>query len=209
MLLMIDNYDSFTYNLVHYFGELGIKTKVYRNDKISLTAIEALTPEQIVISPGPCTPNEAGISLDVIKHFAGRIPILGVCLGHQAIGQVFEAKITHAKRTMHGKTSLLQHKNHGIFSNLPESFTVTRYHSLVIDAASLPECLEPTAWTLDEEGKVEEIMGVRHRSLAIEGVQFHPESVLTEHGHALLKNFLQLKCIPFELQSKKLSNDKI
>lgn len=186
MLLMIDNYDSFTYNLVQYFGELGQEVQVFRNDEISLEQIAALKPDHLVISPGPCTPNEAGVSVAAIKRFAGQIPILGVCLGHQSIGQAFGGKIVHAKQLMHGKTSEIHHKNIGVFSGLPDPFTATRYHSLVIERESLPECLEITAWTDDGE-----IMGVRHKRLAVEGVQFHPESILTEHGHAMLENFLR------------------
>jgi anthranilate synthase component 2 len=186
MLLMIDNYDSFTYNLVQYFGELEQDVAVYRNDEITLEQIAALKPRQIVISPGPCTPNEAGISVPLIRHFAGRVPILGVCLGHQAIGQAFGGKIVHARQVMHGKTSAIHHSASGVFRNLPNPFQATRYHSLVIERASLPDCLEITAWTDDGE-----IMGVRHKTLAVEGVQFHPESILTERGHALLANFLQ------------------
>ena len=186
MLLMIDNYDSFTYNLVQYFGELGQEVQVYRNDEIDLERIAQLKPDHIVISPGPCTPNEAGVSVQVIKQFAGKIPILGVCLGHQSIGQAFGGKIVHAKQLMHGKTSEIHHTNVGVFSGLPSPFTATRYHSLVIERESLPECLEITAWTDDGE-----IMGVRHKTLAVEGVQFHPESILTEHGHAMLENFLR------------------
>lgn len=185
MLLMIDNYDSFTYNLVQYFGELGEDVQVYRNDQIDLDRIAALKPERIVISPGPCTPNEAGISVPAILAFAGKIPVLGVCLGHQGIGQAFGGKIIHAKQLMHGKTSEIHHQGEGVFSGLPSPFVATRYHSLVIERESLPECLEITAWTDDGE-----IMGVRHKTLAVEGVQFHPESILTAHGHALLKNFI-------------------
>jgi anthranilate synthase component 2 len=188
MLLMIDNYDSFTYNLVQYFGELGQDVQVYRNDEISLDKIRELNPEKIVISPGPCTPNEAGISLALIHEFAGKIPLLGVCLGHQSIGQAFGGKIIKAKTLMHGKTSLIHHKNLGVFKNLPNPYTATRYHSLVIERESIPDCLEITAWTDDGE-----IMGVRHKTLRVEGVQFHPESILTEHGHALLNNFLKEK----------------
>ncbi|HET7650697.1 MAG TPA: aminodeoxychorismate/anthranilate synthase component II [Gammaproteobacteria bacterium] len=191
MLLMIDNYDSFTYNLVQYLGELGADVRVYRNDAITVQAIEALGPERIVISPGPCTPNEAGISLDVIRQFGGRIPILGVCLGHQAIGQAYGGKIVHAGRVMHGKVSPVRHTGQGVFGGLPDPFTATRYHSLVIERTSLPACLELTAWTENDDGSVEEIMGVRHKTLPVEGVQFHPESILTEHGHALLRNFLE------------------
>lgn len=191
MLLMIDNYDSFTYNLVQYFSELGAEVKVVRNDQISLSEIEAINPSKIVISPGPCTPKEAGISVDAIKHYAGRYPILGVCLGHQSIGYAFGGEIIHAKSIMHGKTSLVYHYNQGVFQGLKNPFQATRYHSLVIEQASLPDCLEVTAWTADKSGGVDEIMGVRHKSLDIEGVQFHPESILTEQGHDLLRNFLQ------------------
>jgi anthranilate synthase component 2 len=185
MLLMLDNYDSFTYNLVQYLGELGQEVKVYRNDEITVDGVEKLKPAQIVISPGPCTPNEAGISVPLIRALAGKVPILGVCLGHQAIGQAFGGKIVHAKQVMHGKTSPIRHDSRGVFRGLPGGYTATRYHSLVIEKASLPAELEVSAWTDDGE-----IMGVRHRELAVEGVQFHPESILTEHGHALLKNFL-------------------
>ncbi len=186
MLLMIDNYDSFTYNLVQYFGELGETVAVHRNDAISLDDVAAMQPARIVVSPGPCTPNEAGISVPLIGRFAGRIPILGVCLGHQSIGQAFGGKIVHAKQLMHGKTSPIEHGDAGVFRGLPNPFQATRYHSLVIERASLPDCLAVTAWTADGE-----IMGVRHKSLAVEGVQFHPESILTEHGHQLLRNFLE------------------
>jgi len=186
MLLMIDNYDSFTYNLVQYLGELGEEVRVRRNDEIELDEVERLAPDYVVISPGPCTPNEAGVSVPLIRRFAGRIPILGVCLGHQAIGQAFGGRIVHAKSVMHGKTSAIRHRGEGVFANLPDPLTATRYHSLVIERASAPECLEVTAWTEDGE-----IMGVRHRDLAVEGVQFHPESILTEHGHDLLGNFLR------------------
>ena len=185
MLLMIDNYDSFTYNLVQYFGELGAKVEVHRNDELTVEDIARLKPEQIVISPGPCTPNEAGVSVDTIKRFAGEIPILGVCLGHQSIGQAFGGNIVRAKQLMHGKTSPIHHHDVGVFKGLPEPFTATRYHSLVIERESLPDVLEITAWTDDGE-----IMGVRHKSLPVEGVQFHPESILTQHGHDLLRNFL-------------------
>jgi anthranilate synthase component 2 len=185
MLLMIDNYDSFTYNLVQYLGELGEKVRVARNDEITLEAIEELAPARIVISPGPCTPNEAGVSLPLITRFAGRIPILGVCLGHQAIGQAFGGRIVHAKTLMHGKVSRIHHAGKGVFRGLPSPFNATRYHSLAIERESCPAELEITAWTEDGE-----IMGVRHQTLALEGVQFHPESILTEHGHALLRNFL-------------------
>ena len=185
MLLMIDNYDSFTYNLVQYLGELGEDVRVARNDEIALDEIARLQPAHIVISPGPCTPREAGISVPLIERFAGRTPILGVCLGHQSIGQAFGGRIVHAGQLMHGKTSAIHHDRRGVFRGLPDAFTATRYHSLAIERASLPACLEVSAWTGDGE-----IMGVRHKSLAVEGVQFHPESILTEHGHRLLKNFL-------------------
>ncbi len=188
MLLMIDNYDSFTYNLVQYLGELGEDVLVYRNDEIDLAKVAELHPDRIVISPGPCTPNEAGISVPLIKEFAGKIPLLGVCLGHQSIGQAFGGNIIHAKQLMHGKTSLIHHKNIGVFKDLPNPYTATRYHSLVIEKETIPDCLEITAWTDDGE-----IMGVRHKTLAVEGVQFHPESILTEHGHALLNNFLKVR----------------
>jgi anthranilate synthase component 2 len=191
MLLMIDNYDSFTYNLVQYLGELGADVRVYRNDSISLQGIEDLQPEKIVISPGPCTPNEAGVSIETIRQFAGRVPILGVCLGHQSIGQAFGGRIGHARAIMHGKTSMMHHSNTGVFKGLPNPFEATRYHSLVIEPDSLPDCLEVTAWTADESGNVDEIMGVRHKTMAVEGVQFHPESILTRSGHDLLKNFLE------------------
>ncbi len=190
MLLMIDNYDSFTYNLVQYLGELGADVEVHRNDEITLEEIEARQPEKLMISPGPCTPDEAGISMAAIKTFAGRIPVLGVCLGHQSIGQVYGGKIVHAKEIMHGKTSKIYHKNGYVFSGLTNPYTATRYHSLVIEKESLPDCLEVTAWTQTESGEIDEIMGVRHKTLDVEGVQFHPESILTEHGHDLLKNFL-------------------
>jgi anthranilate synthase component 2 len=191
MLLMIDNYDSFTYNLVQYFGELGAEVQVYRNDKINLETIEQLDPKHIVISPGPCTPDQAGISIAVIKHFAGKIPLLGVCLGHQSIGQAFGGKIVQAKQIMHGKTSAIYHNNTSVFKDLPNPFEATRYHSLVIEPNSLPECLEITAWSQTSKGDMEEIMGIQHKTLAIMGVQFHPESILTKQGHDLLKNFLQ------------------
>lgn len=191
MLLMIDNYDSFTYNLVQYFGELGQEVKVHRNDQIDLDTIKSMNPDYLVISPGPCTPTEAGVSVEAIKHFAGRIPIMGVCLGHQSIGQAFGGKIIRAKQVMHGKTSPVFHKNMGMFAGLPNPVEVTRYHSLVIEQASLPECLEVTSWTEDENGELDEIMGVRHKEFAIEGVQFHPESILTEQGHQMLRNFLE------------------
>ena len=186
MLLMIDNYDSFTYNLVQYLGELGQEVVVYRNDEIDLARVAELKPRYIVISPGPCTPNEAGISVPLIKEFAGKVPILGVCLGHQSIGQAFGGNIIHAKQLMHGKTSSIFHKDAGVFRGLPNPFTATRYHSLVIERETIPDCLEITAWTEDQE-----IMGVRHKTLPIEGVQFHPESILTEYGHELLDNFLK------------------
>lgn len=190
VLLMIDNYDSFTYNVVQYFGELGAQVQVFRNDAISIAEIESLGPAQIVISPGPCTPSEAGISMEVISHFAGRIPLLGICLGHQSIGQVYGGEIIRAKKVMHGKLSAIHHSGQGVFTELTMPFMATRYHSLVVDAKSLPDCLDVTAWTEDENGDIDEIMGVRHKELAVEGVQFHPESILSEHGHALLNNFL-------------------
>lgn len=193
MLLMIDNYDSFTYNLVQYFSELGEEVKVFRNDEITLAEIEALQPTRLVISPGPCTPNEAGISMAAIAHFAGKLPILGVCLGHQSIGQVFGGDIIRAGQIMHGKISAIHHANVGVFAGLKNPYNATRYHSLVIDKRTLPECLEVTAWTENPDGSMEEIMGVRHKTLAIEGVQFHPESILTEHGHDLLANFLKME----------------
>ncbi len=191
MLLMIDNYDSFTYNLVQYLGELGAEVRVYRNDQIDIDGIRRLAPQQIVISPGPCTPNEAGVSLAVIRHFAGHIPILGVCLGHQSIGQAFGGRVVRARRVMHGKTSLIHHRGAGVFRGLPSPLEATRYHSLVIEKESLPSCLEVTAWTEGEDGVQDEIMGIRHTSLAVEGVQFHPESILTQYGHELLRNFLE------------------
>ncbi len=187
MLLMIDNYDSFTYNLVQYLGELGEDVRVMRNDQITVDGISDLAPERIVISPGPCTPNEAGISLETIRYFGDRIPILGVCLGHQSIGQAYGGRIVPAGRVMHGKTSLIHHDGRGVFRGLPDPFEATRYHSLVIERATLPECLEVTAWSADDE----EIMGVRHRVHPVEGVQFHPESLLTQCGHELLRNFLE------------------
>ncbi|MEP0201405.1 MAG: aminodeoxychorismate/anthranilate synthase component II [Halioglobus sp.] len=191
MLLMIDNYDSFTYNVVQYFGELGADVHVVRNDEIAVDDIAALNPQQIVISPGPCTPNEAGISMAVIQAYAGKLPILGICLGHQSIGQVFGGKIVRARQVMHGKTSPIHHRNQGVFQGLSEPFEATRYHSLVVEKSSLPDCLEITAWTETESGEQDEIMGLRHRELDIEGVQFHPESILTAHGHDLLRNFLE------------------
>jgi anthranilate synthase component II len=191
MLLMIDNYDSFTYNLVQYLGELGEDVRVFRNDEITLDEVALLAPHAIVISPGPCTPKEAGISVSLIERFAGDIPILGVCLGHQAIGQAFGGRVVHARTVMHGKTSPIQHQGQGVFADLPNPLTATRYHSLIIERESLPSCLEITAWTDDGE-----IMGVRHREKAVEGVQFHPESILTEAGHALLRNFLKQQSVP-------------
>ncbi len=191
-LLMIDNYDSFTYNLVQYLQELGAEVLVHRNDQISLEEIEQLNPDRLMISPGPCTPNEAGISLAAIKHFAGKLPILGVCLGHQAIGQAFGGQVIRARQVMHGKTSPIYHNGVGVFRDLPSPYTATRYHSLVVEKDSLPDCLEMTAWTLKDDGSVDEIMGMRHKTLPIEGVQYHPESILSEHGHALLENFLKL-----------------
>ncbi|MFT4822114.1 MAG: anthranilate synthase component 2 [Halioglobus sp.] len=191
MLLMIDNYDSFTYNVVQYLGELGADVHVVRNDEILVDDIEALAPEKIVISPGPCTPNEAGISMDVIRAYAGKLPLLGICLGHQSIGQVFGGTVVRARRVMHGKTSPIHHTGEGVFRGLSEPFEATRYHSLVVQRDTLPDCLEITAWTENEAGDVDEIMGLRHRELAIEGVQFHPESILTAHGHDLLRNFLE------------------
>jgi anthranilate synthase component 2 len=186
MLLMIDNYDSFTYNLVQYLGELGEEVVVRRNDEIGLDEIAAMQPERIVVSPGPCTPSEAGISVPLIERFAGDIPLLGVCLGHQSIGQAFGGHIVHARELMHGKTSAIRHEGHGVFRDLPNPLQATRYHSLVIERSSLPDCLEVTAWTEDGD-----IMGVRHKTLPVEGVQFHPESILTERGHDLLRNFLE------------------
>jgi len=190
MLIMIDNYDSFTYNLVQYMGELGAEVKVFRNDGVTVEELKAMKPERIMISPGPCTPNEAGISMDVIRSFAGEVPVLGVCLGHQCIGQVYGGDIVHAREIMHGKTSLVHHNGKYVFKGLSNPYTATRYHSLVIDRNTIPDCLEITAWTQTEDGKVDEIMGVKHKQLDVEGVQFHPESILTEHGHGLLKNFL-------------------
>jgi len=190
-VVMVDNYDSFTYNLVQYLGELGAEVTVVRNDQVTVADIEKLAPDKIVISPGPCTPKEAGVSVEAILEFAGKTPILGVCLGHQSIGYAFGGNIIHAKSIMHGKTSPIYHHNTGVFEGLKNPFTATRYHSLVIEQASLPDCLEITAWTQDEAGKLDEIMGVRHLTLDIEGVQFHPESILTEFGHELLRNFLE------------------
>jgi anthranilate synthase component 2 len=190
MILMIDNYDSFTYNIVQYLLELGAEVEVRRNDEITIAEIEAMAPEKIVISPGPCTPNEAGISLETVDHFAGKIPILGICLGHQSIGQSFGGTIGRAGSVMHGKTSAIHHSGEGVFAGLKQPFEATRYHSLVVDKATLPSTLELTAWT-EKDGEVDEIMGLRHRELGIEGVQFHPESILTEHGYDLLNNFLK------------------
>ena len=190
MILMIDNYDSFTYNIVQYLLELGADVDVQRNDEVNLDDIAQLNPEKIVISPGPCTPNEAGISMACIERFGGTIPILGICLGHQSIGQVFGGQVVRAREVMHGKTSVIHHNQGGVFSELAQPLTATRYHSLVVDRQNLPDCLEITAWT-EKDGQVDEIMGLRHRELAVEGVQFHPESILSEHGHALLQNFLQ------------------
>lgn len=190
MILMIDNYDSFTYNLVQYLGELGQDVQVHRNDQISIEQIESIAPNQIVISPGPCTPNEAGISTEVISHFKGKIPMLGVCLGHQSIGQVFGGKIIHAREIMHGKTSDIYHKEEDVFLGFSNPFTATRYHSLVIEKDTLPDCLEITAWTQTMDGEIDEIMGIRHKDYAISGVQFHPESILTSFGYDLLNNFL-------------------
>jgi|TARA_B110001450_G_scaffold52488_1_gene49160 anthranilate synthase component 2 len=190
MILMIDNYDSFTYNIVQYLAELKVDVKVYRNDELTLADIERLSPEKIVISPGPCTPNEAGVSVDTITTFAGKIPILGICLGHQSIGQAFGGQIVRAKQVMHGKTSMMHHSDRGVFKGLSNPFQATRYHSLVIEQTTLPECLDVTAWTENADGSLDEIMGVRHKELSVEGVQFHPESILTQHGHDLLSNFL-------------------
>jgi len=190
MILMIDNYDSFTYNIVQYLAELKVDVKVYRNDELTLADIERLSPEKIVISPGPCTPNEAGVSVDTITTFAGKIPILGICLGHQSIGQAFGGQIVRAKQVMHGKTSMIHHSDRGVFKGLSNPFQATRYHSLVIEQTTLPECLDVTAWTENTDGSLDEIMGVRHKELSVEGVQFHPESILTQHGHDLLSNFL-------------------
>lgn len=192
MLLMIDNYDSFTFNIVQYLSELGEDVRVYRNDEISIPEIRALSPDVIVISPGPCTPNEAGVSMDVVRAFEGEIPILGICLGHQSLGQVYGGKIVKAGQVMHGKTSLIHHTGEDVFTGLANPFTATRYHSLVVEKESLPDCFEMTAWTENDDGELEEIMGIRHRTFAMTGVQFHPESILTEHGHELLGNFLNL-----------------
>ena len=190
MLVMIDNYDSFTYNVVQYLGELGADVRVFRNDEITVSDIKAMKPDQLVISPGPCTPNEAGISVEAIQSFAGKLPILGICLGHQSIAQAFGGNIVRAGQVMHGKTSFVHHLDSGVFSELKQPFEATRYHSLVIDQKTIPECLEITAWTEKPDGRMDDLMGVRHKTLAIEGVQFHPESILTEHGHDILKNFL-------------------
>jgi anthranilate synthase component II len=191
MILMIDNYDSFTYNVVQYLGELKAEVQVFRNDEITIAEVEALAPEKIVISPGPCTPSEAGISVALVKTFAGKIPILGICLGHQSIGQAFGARVVRARQVMHGKTSSIYHADTGVFSGLSNPLEATRYHSLVVERETLPDCFEITAWTRTEDGQVDEIMGLRHRDYALEGVQFHPESILTEHGHDLLQNFLR------------------
>ncbi|EKT4523244.1 aminodeoxychorismate/anthranilate synthase component II [Pseudomonas putida] len=191
MLLMIDNYDSFTYNVVQYLGELGAEVKVIRNDEMTIDQIEALNPERIVVSPGPCTPSEAGVSIEAILHFAGKLPILGVCLGHQSIGQAFGGDVVRARQVMHGKTSPVHHRDLGVFAGLNNPLTVTRYHSLVVKRETLPDCLEVTAWTAHADGSVDEIMGLRHKTLNIEGVQFHPESILTEQGHELFANFLK------------------
>lgn len=196
MILMIDNYDSFTYNLVQYLGELGAEVVVRRNDEIAVSDIEQLAPSHIMISPGPCTPNEAGVSMDVIRRYAGVLPILGVCLGHQCIGQVYGGSVIRARQVMHGKTSPVHHTGVGVFSGLPSPYEATRYHSLVVDQQGLPDCLEVTAWTTRPDGSVDEIMGLRHRELALEGVQFHPESILTAHGHELLRNFLAMRSAP-------------
>ncbi len=193
MLLMIDNYDSFTFNLVQYLQTLGAEVKVVRNDALTIDEIEALAPERIVVSPGPCTPNEAGVSVKVIERLGARIPVLGVCLGHQGIGQAYGGHVVRAGRIMHGKTSRIRHRGQGVFAGLPDGYEATRYHSLVVDRDTLPDCLEVTAWTENDDGSIEEIMGLRHRTHPVQGVQFHPESILTEHGHALLKNFLEVQ----------------
>ncbi len=190
MLLMIDNYDSFTFNLVQYFGELGEEVRVIRNDALDLAGVRALGPSAIVISPGPGTPDDAGISLEILAALSGVVPIFGVCLGHQAIGQAFGGKVVRARSIMHGKTSMIHHDGRGVFAGLPNPFEATRYHSLVVEAASLPDCLDVSAWTVNADDSRDEIMGLRHRTLAVEGVQFHPESILTQHGHAMLRNFL-------------------
>lgn len=191
MLLLIDNYDSFTYNVAQYFGELGAEVQVYRNDAITLDEITAMAPDHIVISPGPCTPDKAGISMSVIRQFSGSIPLLGICLGHQSLGQVFGGKVVRARQLMHGKLSPVHHEGKGVFAGLANPLTCTRYHSLVVESGSLPDCLEVTAWTEHEDGSRDEIMGLRHKEMAVEGVQFHPESILSEQGHALLANFLK------------------
>lgn len=196
MILMLDNYDSFTYNLVQYLGEIGAQVVVKRNDEVSVEQVRSLAPSHIVVSPGPCTPNEAGVSLDIVRRFAGEIPLLGVCLGHQCIGQVYGGKIVRARAVMHGKTSAMHHDDAGVFAGLPSPLEATRYHSLVVARDSLPDELEETAWTVDADGNRDEIMGLRHRSLPIEGVQFHPESILSEHGHAMLRNFLEATTAP-------------
>ncbi|MBR9813595.1 aminodeoxychorismate/anthranilate synthase component II [bacterium] len=196
MILMLDNYDSFTYNLVQYLGEIGAQVVVKRNDEVSVEQVRSLAPSHIVVSPGPCTPNEAGVSLDIVRRFAGEIPLLGVCLGHQCIGQVYGGKIVRARAVMHGKTSTMHHDDAGVFAGLPSPLEATRYHSLVVARDSLPDELEETAWTVDADGNRDEIMGLRHRSLPIEGVQFHPESILSEHGHAMLRNFLEATTAP-------------
>ena len=193
MLLMIDNYDSFTFNIVQYLCELGADVKVVRNDEVTLEDIARLKPERLVVSPGPCTPNEAGISMAAIREFAGKLPILGVCLGHQSIGAVFGGHVIRARQVMHGKLSPIHHAGQGVFAGLPSPFNATRYHSLVVERATFPDCLEITAWTQLPDGSVDEVMGLQHRTLPIQGVQFHPESILTEHGHALLKNFLEIR----------------
>lgn len=199
MLVMIDNYDSFTYNLVQYLGELGEEVRTFRNDEIGIRDIVKMQPDRIMISPGPCTPNEAGISMDVISHFKGKVPILGVCLGHQSIGQAFGGKVVRAQEIMHGKTSVLTHTGAGVFKDIENPYTVTRYHSLVLERESLPTCFDVTAWTEDGE-----IMGIRHKRYAIEGVQFHPESILTEHGHALLKNFLEMRVVKYKAKPVRM-----
>ncbi|MFP5382473.1 MAG: anthranilate synthase component II [Gammaproteobacteria bacterium] len=193
MLLMIDNYDSFTFNIVQYLCELGADVKVVRNDEVTLDDIARLKPERLVVSPGPCTPNEAGISMAAIREFAGKLPILGVCLGHQSIGAVFGGNVVRARQVMHGKLSAIHHEGKGVFAGLPSPFNATRYHSLVVERATLPDCLEVTAWTANADGSLDEIMGLQHRTLPVQGVQFHPESILSEHGHALLKNFLDIR----------------
>ena len=192
MILMIDNYDSFTYNIVQYLGELGAEVETYRNDKITVQEIETLAPEKIVISPGPCTPNEAGISLEVIEKFSGKLPILGVCLGHQAMAQCFGGKVVHAKQVMHGKISKIFHNQQSVFKNLANPIKATRYHSLIVEKESLPDCFEITAWTQSDDGSIDEIMGLKHKAFNLHGVQFHPESIMTEFGHDILKNFLTL-----------------